>query len=330
MAVWSFNNSAFVADGAGVSMTLSDVAFLFDWPLISTSSTRIRLYESGSSYIDFLGNGFTFVSSGGDVSVTGGTLTGIRNFAEGTQWFSTTGLSLSAVTFDSYIDAENWLGARNFLLSGADTVNGTSLGDILYAGGNNDVINGNGGADRLFGESGADRLYGGAGNDTASGGVGNDRIWGGTGNDRLLGEGGNDRLFGEAGNDVLIGGAGNDTLAGGGGRDTLTGGAGADHFLFNTAPAAPGNVDRITDFNVAGDTIDIDNAVFTAIGADGPLLAGRFVIGGSALDSNDRIIYRQSTGNIYYDADGNGGGAQILFAQVTAGTALTAADFLIV
>ena len=32
-------------------------------------------------------------------------------------------------------------------------------------------------------------------------------------------------------------------------------------------------------------------------------------------------------GNIFYDADGIGGVAQILFATVTAGTALTNADF---
>jgi hypothetical protein len=37
-----------------------------------------------------------------------------------------------------------------------------------------------------------------------------------------------------------------------------------------------------------------------------------------------------ATGRIYYDADGNGAGAQVLFAQVNAGLALTNADFLII
>ncbi len=50
----------------------------------------------------------------------------------------------------------------------------------------------------------------------------------------------------------------------------------------------------------------------------------------SALDADDRIIYDSATGRIYYDADGSGAGAQVLFAQVTAGLALTNADFLIV
>ena len=49
-----------------------------------------------------------------------------------------------------------------------------------------------------------------------------------------------------------------------------------------------------------------------------------------AADLDDRIIYDSVTGNIYYDADGNGAGTAVLFAQVAAGTALTNADFLIV
>ncbi len=42
------------------------------------------------------------------------------------------------------------------------------------------------------------------------------------------------------------------------------------------------------------------------------------------------IIYDAATGRIYYDADGSGAGAQVLFAQVTAGLALTNADFSII
>jgi hypothetical protein len=43
-----------------------------------------------------------------------------------------------------------------------------------------------------------------------------------------------------------------------------------------------------------------------------------------------RIICDSATGRIFYDADGNGGGAQVLFAQVNAGVALTSGDFSIV
>ena len=52
--------------------------------------------------------------------------------------------------------------------------------------------------------------------------------------------------------------AGNDIISGRGGKDVLAGGAGFDSFLFNTAPSSS-NIDRITDFNVAADEIQVEN-----------------------------------------------------------------------
>lgn len=46
-------------------------------------------------------------------------------------------------------------------------------------------------------------------------------------------------------------------------------------------------------------------------------------------DATDRVIYNQTTGALYYDADGTGKTAALQFAQVTAGTVLTASDFFI-
>ena len=74
-------------------------------------------------------------------------------------------------------------------------------------------------------------------------------------------------LVGNGGNDVLNGFGGNDRLYGGTGIDTLTGGAGSDLFVFNAALNATSNVDVLTDFNVAADTIWLENAVFTALTA---------------------------------------------------------------
>ncbi|WP_226783052.1 M10 family metallopeptidase C-terminal domain-containing protein [Oceaniglobus trochenteri] len=67
-----------------------------------------------------------------------------------------------------------------------------------------------------------------------------------------------DVLAGGAGNERLVGGAGNDVLMDGAGRDTLSGGEGADTFIFH----ADGEDDRITDFQVGIDRIDLSGWVF--------------------------------------------------------------------
>ena len=53
-----------------------------------------------------------------------------------------------------------------------------------------------------------------------------------------------------------------------------------------------------------------------------------FRLGTAAGDSLDPIIYDQAAGKLYYDADGNGSAAQILFATFSAGTPLNQADFV--
>lgn len=158
---------------------------------------------------------------------------------------------------------------------------------------------------------------------------GNDRISGIGGNDRLLGGQGRDVLSGLGGNDVLNGGFGNDVLAGGAGHDTLDGAAGADAFRFNTK-AGDANFDVILNFAVRQDRIELENKIFTRLGAEGDLTEGRFVRGAEAGDEGDRIIYDRASGQIFYDRDGTGSAGQILIAEVTDGTALTFAHFDII
>ena len=137
------------------------------------------------------------------------------------------------------------------------------------------------------------------------------------------------------GNDTgqsIIGNAGSNRLDGKLGADTLTGGSNSDTFVFSTALGA-GNVDTMTDYNVAADQIELNQAIFAAIlQAPGTMLSGYFKANasGAATDANDRVLYNTSTGALYYDADGDGAGARVQFAQVTGAPALTFADFNIV
>jgi len=153
-----------------------------------------------------------------------------------------------------------------------------------------------------------------------------------TGNDgknTLDGGLGRDSLFGGAGNDQLIGGLGRDSLFGGVGSDVLSGGADQDVFVFNTALKA--NVDRISDFKPVDDTIQLENAIFKALGAKtGVLASAAFNTGKVARDASDRILYDSKSGGVFYDDDGTGAHAAVQIAILGKNLALTNADFVVI
>ena len=241
-------------------------------------------------------------------------------------------------------------GLHNYLegAAGADTLEGFAGDDDLYG------MTGN---DTLIGGAGADDMYGGSGNDTyvidssadraieGSSTAGTDLVKSaisytlganlesltltGTGAATGTGNGLNNLITGNGAANSLSGLGGNDRLNGGLGNDALTGGSGADTFVFKSALNGTANVDKILDFSAADDTIALSRAVFGGISTTGTLSASAFHNGSAAQDASDRIIYNQSTGKIFYDADGNGAGAAVLFAQVSAGTALTNLDFVV-
>ncbi|WP_157961292.1 cadherin domain-containing protein [Microvirga flavescens] len=153
---------------------------------------------------------------------------------------------------------------------------------------------------------------------------------GAAGADNLQGEAGNDVLRGLGGNDTLLGEAGNDKLFGGAGHDTLTGGSGQDVFVFDTKADRRTNIDRITDFSVADDTIQLTKSVFTKLSKKGVLKAGEFYVGTKAQDDSDHIIYNKKTGALYYDADGTGSSAQIQIAVLSKNLKLTYKDFFVI
>ena len=243
-------------------------------------------------------------------------------------------------------------------LTGAESINGkgNELGNALY---------GNDGDNVIDGRAGADAMRGGAGNDTylvdnagdrafesSTSGIdtvkatvsftlganverlvltGEDAI-NGKGNasdNRLSGNDSSNMLVGLEGADNITAGAGADRLYGGSGNDLLTGGDGADRFYFDTELDSAANFDRILDFNAAEDTVLLDQDVFSAFATTGTLSASAFHVGTVAHDEDDRIVYDSTSGCLYYDADGDGAGEQVLFGQVTAGLTLASADFSI-
>jgi len=225
------------------------------------------------------------------------------------------------------------------------------------------AISGANGSDTLVGNGGNDTLDGGLGADTMVGGLGNDLYWvdntgdvvdetGGSGKDVIRSTvsfslaaspkladveilyltGNNDDLdaVGNALDNLIKGNTGNNVINGDAGNDRLEGRGGADWFEFTT-PLSINNVDTIMDFTVGEDRFRIDDAVFSGGGlALGTLAESRFVIAAAALDSNDRVVYNSTTGAVYYDADGTGAGAQVQFATVGTGLAMTNTSFVVV
>ena len=243
---------------------------------------------------------------------------------------------------DTYQNIEGVIGS-----SLNDSITGSSGNDILRGGGGNDTLNGAGGTDLIDftdGTSGINftlvQSAGATVANLASAGLGTDTysnfegVIGTAFADTLTGSNSNDELRGGSGNDTISGLGGNDRIIGGDGADILTGGLGNDTFVFSSAL---NNVDTITDFNAnATDKIELDDATFTALIA-GSLNSANFAAnsGGNAVDANDFILFDTATGDLFYDADGSGAAAKILFAHIDLGgliggtPALDATDFII-
>jgi Ca2+-binding RTX toxin-like protein len=135
-------------------------------------------------------------------------------------------------------------------------------------------------------------------------------------------------LTGTSGADAINGLAGSDRIWGKGGNDILVGGSGSDGFVFDTKLNAASNVDTIMDFNVDGDRLRLDDAIFTKL-SKGTLKSSQFRSGEKALDSNDYIIYDKNTGDVYYDRDGSGSSAAVKFADIDNKAKLNYADFYV-
>jgi Ca2+-binding RTX toxin-like protein len=228
--------------------------------------------------------------------------------------------------------------------------NGTAAIDLTGNAFDNEIT-GNDGANVITGGGGADHLIGRSGDDTyivdnavdaitEGGGQGADTVR--TSGSYVLTAGadvetlettddngtGAIDLIGNLAGTVIRGNNGANVINGGDGNDVLTGLGGQDSFRFDTPLDAAFNLDVITDFNVADDTILLSDAIFSALPST--ISPDEFVIGAVALDANDLIIYNDATGALYYDSDGVGGTAAVQFAALTPGLALTSFDFVVV
>ncbi|AYC99558.1 calcium-binding protein [Neorhizobium sp. NCHU2750] len=248
------------------------------------------------------------------------------------------GVTVDAVNHkatDAYGNAETFSSIESFRGTKlADTFKGSSADEQFMGLAGADTINGGGGFDEVRYHRDVKRggTYGvtvDLQKGTATDGFGNkdtlvsiegvrgtdfaDKLIGSTVHNTLRGDGGKDQLYGKLGN------------------DDLTGGGGKDAFYFDTKLNGSSNVDHILDFSVADDTVYLAKAIFTKIAGTGVMTSGQFYAStnGKAHDADDRITYNSKTGDVFYDADGNGAGAAVKFAVVDDGLKLTSADFFL-
>jgi Ca2+-binding RTX toxin-like protein len=249
-------------------------------------------------------------------------------------------------TIKSYVTLS--LADKNHVTGTVENLTLLGTADIDATGNSSaNIITGNAGSNDIDGGKGDDRMIGGLGNDNykvdsagdivdETGGGGTDTVnasisfnlgnmlgtvenltLAGSSAINATGNGANNVLTGNTAANALSGGAGNDQLIGGNGNDTLNGGAGADYFVFNVKPNSSRNVDKIEDFaRTAGDKIVLDHNIFTAIDPAN-FSTANIVLGTKAFDTGDRLIYDQTTGKLFYDADGSGRGAAVQIATLS-------------
>jgi Ca2+-binding RTX toxin-like protein len=257
----------------------------------------------------------------------------------------------TAAVGDTYVGIEGVVGG-----AGYDRIFGNSADNYLFGGDFYDDLFGGDGNDFMVGGNSDDWFFGGNGADTMDGGTdtfidyaryddanyGNLTIrldnsslnTGAASGDvyinieGVVGGAGNDIIYGNTLANYIFGQGGSDTIDGKEGSDNLWGGSGNDLFQFSTTLNATTNVDRIYDFASGNDDIVLTATIFSAIGTS--LSNSELRAGTVALDANDYIIYDSASGQIFYDANGNGAGGQTLFATVTANTSLNFNDFILV
>ena len=213
---------------------------------------------------------------------------------------------------------------ENFTVTLSNATNGATITTATATGTiQNDDFIGTSGPDTLVGTSGADAMTGLAGNDTYTVNDAGDLVI------EALNQGtdtvqaslsytlpdnvenllititgtGNLNGTGNALNNQITGNSGNNSLNGAAGIDTLTGGTGTDIFIFQFGQSTAAALDRVTDFAIGTDKIDLLSQAGAAINA--PVAFTR------ATDSTTTNINTIVT-NVFTDANGATAGNQAL------------------
>ncbi|MFN5513876.1 MAG: lectin-like domain-containing protein [Cyanobacteriota bacterium] len=287
----------------------------------TSGSDKLTGTTSADTLIGLAGNDTYTVNNNGDV-VT-------ENLNEGTDTVK------SDITYTLPDNVEN------LILKGGSNLNGTGNGlkNKLTGNAGNNTLTGLDGNDALDGKAGADTLIGGLGNDTYTvDNVGDvvienpnegadtvkasiDYILGanlenltlsGTANLNGTGNSLKNRLTGNSGANILNGGAGADTL---GGKD------GNDIFVFQFGQSILGSVDRITDFAIGADKIDLLTQGGSPTGTPTALTRAA-----DSATTNLNIIVN----NVFADADGAQAGNQALGLNSAALVRANTATYLII
>ncbi len=337
-----------------------DVAFGFENVFGSNHADVLMGDANANSFIGY--NGADVIDAGaGNDYVRGGKGADILSGGDGIDWLEYKG-SEGGVTINLGLITAQVSGgdASGDVLDGFENVSGTGFADVLIGSDERNFLYGLGGDDIIEGGVGYDVIRGGTGADTMSGGEGSDvlhyggatsgvtvnlsvdasgfqQAWGGdadgdviSGFEHVYATNFADTLTGDDIRNVLVSYDGDDVLNGGAGKDSLRGGNGADTFVFNTA-LGDSNVDNIVDFVVADDVIALGSAVFAGLVA-GQLNANQFASNatGGAETADQRIIYDNAGGVLYFDADGSGAAVAVRFTTLTAGLTMDETDFIIV
>ena len=135
----------------------------------------------------------------------------------------------------------------------------------------------------------------------------------------------NDDFIGNSSNNTLTGTAGNDYINGGAGRDTLTGGVGSDIFVFQFGQSPVSGADRITDFAIGTDKIDLLSSSGVAMNAP---------ISFTCAANSTATTLTNMTNSVFTDANGALTGNQALgvnsAALVNVTTASIAGTYLVI